>query len=715
MIVRKLRAVNFRSFKDESFETRPGGLLVAGGNGSGKSSWIYVLVFALYGSVPDLNIGDLLSWGEQHGEVAVWFETKRGMFRATREFDNRSSRLSLEEFVDGEFVNIGGDLSSTASEKLMGIFPVPQDVFNELVVKQQGEFGSLTETTPAGRYRLFKQLADIEVWEKYGKRNEELLSSLTTLVTQAKSNYESACKTIEAMGLKPLDEVRLAELNKTLNDLEKSRGKLQNLASRIKIYWPQQLKFVEAKKFIGEFDGFDEYYAKWQQVKHIKVPERAYDPEEEIKLEAELKDLSKARAEMPEQVKALEITLKALDQEVQKLEEALITQEAEAEKTSNALAAARAEIESRKIQVNLVSQGRCPTCDREFDNFKARVAKMEEEIDGLLAKIKAETEPNFENASKEVGEIKALIKTKQNTKLKSQNKINELTRLQNTHLVREQDIKEHLRNLAVLKKQNEDYKERRLFLEEYPFDKNLSPDEAYKKLIAARSVKEPEKPEETSIKEVEDKLGSIQEQINQVRDSIFDMKSKAENFEYQERQKERAKKTLAQLVPEIDVHEKLKIIYGKNGAPRKIIQKWIRVVEVETNRQLERLTQSKFSIRFNDKTDTGRDTIDLEIIDNATGSERKFKTLSGGERTRVNIALALALSNSFSDLTGIELQTLWLDEVYGLDEGGQQEFAQIIEEVAREKEVVCATSCFESMSLYFENILRMHDGRVVSA
>ena len=163
----------------------------------------------------------------------------------------------------------------------------------------------------------------------------------------------------------------------------------------------------------------------------------------------------------------------------------------------------------------------------------------------------------------------------------------------------------------------------------------------------------------------------------------------------------------------MDAHQKLRVIYGKGGAPRKIIQKWIRVVESETNRQLDRLTQSKFSVIFNDKTDTGRDTIDLAIIDNALGQERKFLTLSGGERTRVNVALALALSNAFSDLTGIHIGTLWLDEVYGLDENGQREFAQIIEEVAKEKEIVCATSCFNSMSLYFENCLEMQNGKLL--
>jgi energy-coupling factor transporter ATP-binding protein EcfA2 len=77
------------------------------------------------------------------------------------------------------------------------------------------------------------------------------------------------------------------------------------------------------------------------------------------------------------------------------------------------------------------------------------------------------------------------------------------------------------------------------------------------------------------------------------------------------------------------------------------------------------------------------------------------------------VALALALSNAFSDLPGIHIDTLWLDEVYGLDENGQREFAQIVEEVAKEKEIVCATSCFNSMSLYFGNSLEMQNGKLL--
>ncbi len=712
LIIRRIDAMNFRSIKKETLKTTPEGFVISGGNGSGKSTWNYALNFAFYGGVPGLTIADLLSWGEKNGEVRVWFEMN-GYYRITRSFNARSTNLVLETHRDEEWVNVGGELSTSAAAVLCDIFPVPQDVFNEIVIRRQGNFGSITETTPAGRYKLLRQLADIEVWEKYGRKNDEILSSLETLAQKAQNEYDSAKRTIEDMELAPLNEERRKELLAKMGWLEEQRKSAQEFVSLMKRYWSDAVKAKDALEFVEKHKGFEPYYELWQKVKHLKEPKGFYDPAQREAIKKSFLELDEQESSIPKEIETLERSIFEQDEAISKNEELLKEHQEVLSKMQNAFVAIETKRLAKKKEAELLEQGKCPTCERAFKNFGERVAKLEGEIAELL-----EEETSQGNAIvqklKDIESLKLDTEKLRSAQRNHQSQIVVLTKLQGNIANMRQTLRDKETALDKLEEETKAYQEKKDFIENYPFDKTISPDETYKRLIEKRSLSEPEKPERvTSVPEAERELETIQSEIEFVRKAFYDMESKDKSFKYQSEQMEQAKITIASLKLEVDVHQKLRVIYGKGGAPRKIIQKWIRVIEAETNRQLERLTQSKFSVIFNDKTDTGRDTIDLAIIDNASGQERKFMTMSGGERTRVNVALTLALSNAFSDLTGIQIGTLWLDEVYGLDEGGQREFARIVEDIAKEKEIVCATSCFKSMSLYFNNVVEMQDGKLI--
>jgi DNA repair exonuclease SbcCD ATPase subunit len=712
LIIRRIDAMNFRSIKKETLKTTPEGFVISGGNGSGKSTWNYALNFAFYGGVPGLTIADLLSWGEKNGEVRVWFEMN-GYYRITRSFNARSTNLVLETHRDEEWVNVGGELSTSAAAVLCDIFPVPQDVFNEIVIRRQGNFGSITETTPAGRYKLLRQLADIEVWEKYGRKNDEILSSLETLTQKAQNEYDSAKRTIEDMELAPLNEERRKELLAKMGWLEEQRKSAQEFVSLMKRYWSDAVKAKDALEFVEKHKGFEPYYELWQKVKHLKEPKGFYDPAQREAIKKSFLELDEQESSIPKEIETLERSIFEQDEAISKNEELLKEHQEVLSKMQNAFVAIETKRLAKKKEAELLEQGKCPTCERAFKNFGERVAKLEGEIAELL-----EEETSQGNAIvqklKDIESLKLDTEKLRSAQRNHQSQIVVLTKLQGNIANMRQTLRDKETALDKLEEETKAYQEKKDFIENYPFDKTISPDETYKRLIEKRSLSEPEKPERvTSVPEAERELETIQSEIEFVRKAFYDMESKDKSFKYQSEQMEQAKITIASLKLEVDVHQKLRVIYGKGGAPRKIIQKWIRVIEAETNRQLERLTQSKFSVIFNDKTDTGRDTIDLAIIDNTSGQERKFMTMSGGERTRVNVALTLALSNAFSDLTGIQIGTLWLDEVYGLDEGGQREFARIVEDIAKEKEIVCATSCFKSMSLYFNNVVEMQDGKLI--
>lgn len=104
MIIHKIKCKNFKSFRTDTeidFDNLQGLYKVSGRIGSGKTTIGEIIIFGLFGSVSGKNNGDLISWGEKHGLVEVWYTCRSNNVYIRRELNSYGQSPMYVE-VDGK-------------------------------------------------------------------------------------------------------------------------------------------------------------------------------------------------------------------------------------------------------------------------------------------------------------------------------------------------------------------------------------------------------------------------------------------------------------------------------------------------------------------------------------------------------------------------------------------------------------------------------------
>lgn len=159
----------FRNVTDIDFE---GADLFAltGPTGSGKSSVIDAICFALYGSIPRLSgVAPIISLGKPEARIRLVFDVDGSTYTVSRLVVRQGEGASQRDVrLEGPDLVVEGVRDVDARiERLLGL---SFDHFTRTVVLPQGRFAAFLEDGPAARERLLKQLLDLGVYEEMRKR-----------------------------------------------------------------------------------------------------------------------------------------------------------------------------------------------------------------------------------------------------------------------------------------------------------------------------------------------------------------------------------------------------------------------------------------------------------------------------------------------------------------------------------------------------------------
>lgn len=135
---------------------------------------------------------------------------------------------------------------------------------------------------------------------------------------------------------------------------------------------------------------------------------------------------------------------------------------------------------------------------------------------------------------------------------------------------------------------------------------------------------------------------------------------------------------------ELDLLVIVERAFGPDGIPALIVENAaIPSIEVEANRILTELGGTTAGCRVELRTDREKsgggvrdDVLDVVVVTDA--GERAYETFSGGERTRLNLALRIALARLLATRRGAESRLLAIDEPEFLDEDGTAALVDVL-------------------------------------
>lgn len=209
----------------------------------------------------------------------------------------------------------------------------------------------------------------------------------------------------------------------------------------------------------------------------------------------------------------------------------------------------------------------------------------------------------------------------------------------------------------------------------------------------------------------ESRVKEAQTRRDDARSEVARVEAMLERIAKAESDLAEAQSTLKVLNAESDLLAQLERAYGRDGIPALVIENAaIPAIEAEANRILaEFATTYRLELRTQRELKSGdglADTLDVVLV-GEQGTERPYETFSGGERSRINVALRIGLARLLAHRKGAETRILILDEIEYLDDAGQIALAGILQGLSSEFETILTVSHSAGLRKAFDQVIEV--------
>jgi len=685
MIPSRLKMKNFFSHKDNEidFSMFNSALLIGNtegdyskSNGSGKSAIFEAILWCLFNKSRAAMMDDIIRWGEKTCSVELEFSHNDAKYLVTRVRNRVNSTSSVEFFIlgkDGEWQNISCSTSGDTNSKIEELTKLEYKTFINSVYFRQNDISEFAESDPSKKKEILKSIVDISRWDDYEQGARKKVRDI-----------KSECKVLKG-AVSDYDDVveRLAEASLQIRDAEKNtaslKGRYQSVTDEVASL---DSKYIILKKSL-DTDTYDrviedlkklnlEKESLEKKIIAIRQAEKTYG-DDKTSLEKDIGDLNSGLS--GRSVSPIE------EGKIEALRSQLIHFKAKKTSSQEVLKT----LNEREILV-----GECYTCEQpisdevhsrlkcDHDNKKEHYAEQFSEANDKILSLEEQLEDSIaiERENKDIVKISSKIDS-------VQYKLN----LINDSLKREVDAlslaDDKLSQVLFKIKNNMDILE------------SIKNDDFQSLRIKLKKLKKDRDEVKALISEQDKEAGKLSE-----RHSVLSQR---------ESKMQKDKKKILKKLKRASLFEKLGKMFGKGGIQTILLDFVIEDLEETANGILSSICNEPAVIVL-DTQRPGADgvsiieTLDLKV--RKDGHLQNFKSLSGGEKFRISLALRVALSDISSRYGGSSLEFLLLDEVNSpLDRYGVETlFVSVIKSLEDRYKILVITHD-ESLKEKFDNVI----------
>jgi exonuclease SbcC len=214
--------------------------VITGPTGSGKTSLLDAMIFALYGKVPRAgaqSVRDLVSHGMVEARVRLEFELDGERYQIARRLPRNGAQTATLERAEGDDWRsaVDGGGVRHVNESIEQLLKLPFDAFTRAVVLPQGEFHRFLKGERDARRQILTQLLGLGHYIEMGRRargrGAQLRTKIETTQTIINEQYGNAtdAEHTRLAGVAAAADARAATLQDELekaNEIAAERGRL---------------------------------------------------------------------------------------------------------------------------------------------------------------------------------------------------------------------------------------------------------------------------------------------------------------------------------------------------------------------------------------------------------------------------------------------------------------------------------------------------------
>ncbi|MHA2060556.1 MAG: AAA family ATPase, partial [Candidatus Ranarchaeia archaeon] len=377
-MLKTLELQNIRSYDELKVDFPEGIILFEGATGSGKSTILMAIEFALFG-LGSIKGSSLLRLGSQQGNVSLTFDVDGKEYTINRTLEKKGQSVHQGS---GYVIEPKGKLSLEPSELKQRILDIlhfnePENpkaqslIYRYAVFTPQEEMKTILTYKPDERLQTLRKAFRLEEYKIAIENSSKLSSEIKNKIIE----FKASSKELESKqeNQKKKDKEKL-QIEKILEELETKESKEQEELTQLKIELEKLLK--DSEQLVKN------QTLKSQLEKQISEKTESKEEEKENieKSKETIQDIEQRIKQYTKKRKPTSLTVKQLESEIFKLE----AEESKFKRVENQIEVKLTDyerIEKEKI---------CPTCDRPIKrkDFKENIRKKNSELE--LAKESAE-------------------------------------------------------------------------------------------------------------------------------------------------------------------------------------------------------------------------------------------------------------------------------------------------------------------------------------